>query len=420
MLDTGLWLFVGLVALFIWRGVSWWHCCGKFNRFLNYMSLLLVLNFAILAYDTYEFCITFVHGRADGGGDIGWTSTPQWLKFLVYCGPFIAWVNFVLGSHQVLQHIVCIRDQSAVLRHDRAVQIIILPTVYGTMCFSCMSRCYAFLMVDKSTAADNTVLSFEVTKAETCLWIGDLYESWALYQFGVLSLEVMEGALMRQTKSPDPEEQAAANALLVSHKAVTRLAWIGILSFVLVSVADSAVALVLLQFGDATPGFVHRFNSAESQFDAAGFLASCAAIYNVYVVEQTFHHFLQEFHPFLKFLTVKILVSFAYFQLLFFDGLQYAYGLAPKHVQDTVFHIPVIGSIVVFNNAEFYAFYAALLILECFLIAMMHVWAWGHTESWYESDEVSGLEDADNIAHAPSRKLMPGESLLYGSLTGRV
>merc|ERR1719272_1467319 len=126
----------------------------------------------------------------------------------------------------------------------------------------------------------------------------------------------MESTLIRQSASQDREEKAAANALIVAHKAVTRLAWLGILSFVLVSVADSAVALWYLTVAADEPGdnFVKKFNNAENQFNAAGFLASCAAIFNVYIVEQTFHHFLKDFNPFLKFLTVKILVSFAYCQ----------------------------------------------------------------------------------------------------------
>merc|ERR1719329_1827879 len=119
---------------------------------------------------------------------------------------------------------VSIREEAAVLRHDRAVQIIILPTVYGAMCMSCLTKCYAYLMSDHS--ATNHGLNFAVTQAETALWIGDLYESWALYQFGLLSLEVMESALWRQSRSKETKEAAAAVALIAAHKAVARLAWL--------------------------------------------------------------------------------------------------------------------------------------------------------------------------------------------------
>lgn len=404
MLNTALWLFAGLLFLFLWRGIAGWRCCGRFLRYFNYMSLLLVLIFVILVYDSVEFAMAFL-----GPHSLEWDSSPGWLKFIVYCGPFVVWVNYALGTHQCFQHMVSIREESAVLRHDRAVQIIVLPAVYGAMCMSCLTKCYAYLLSDRSPG--NAGANLAVVQAETCLWIGDLYESWALYQFGVLSLEVMESSLRRQSNSKDSEERAAANALIVAHGAVTRLAWLGIMSFVLVSVADSAVALWYLTVGADTPNFVSRFNNAETQFDAAGFLASCAAIFNVYVVEQTFHHFLEDFHPFLKFLTVKILVSFAYCQLLFFDGLQDVYNASPLAFRKKIDDIPVLGALCKFNEAEFYAFYSALLILECLLIAIMHMWAWGSTEVWYDDDEEEELMDSSY----EQKMLMPGQRTLYGS-----
>lgn len=396
MWNTGLWLFVGLVILFVWRAICWWRCCGQFLRFFNYMSLLLALIFVILVYDSYNFAITFAGPRT-----LAWDSTPGWLKFIVYVGPPIAWINLAIGAHQAFQHMNSIREESAVLRHDRAVQIVILPTVYGAMCMSCMTRCYAYLQSDDTPA--NHGLAYAVTQAETCLWIGDLYESWALYQFGLLSLEVMESSLYRQSRSKDIEASAAANALIVAHPAISRMAWLGILSFVLVSVADSAVALWYLTVGAKEVNFVAKFNNAENQFNAAGFMASCAAIFNVYVVEQTFHQFLEAFHPFLKFLTVKILVSFAYCQLLFFDFLQAAYGAAPPNVRAWLHATPVLGPLCEFNEAEFYAFYSALLIIECLLIAIMHMWAWGNTEAWY---------DEGDDAETDTKALLPGQRFI--------
>jgi len=342
------------------------------------MALVFVIN----VYDCYEFYYSMVNGRSS----IPWTQIPGWLKVIVYLCPPVVWVGFCLGAHQVFQHMVCIREEAAVLRHDRAIQIIILPVVYSTMCLSCMTKCYTYIRSDDN-AFDSSQLPLAVAKAETCLWIGDLYESWALYQFGVLSLEVMQSSLIRQSQSHDQEEKAAANALIVAHKAVTQLAWLGILAFVLVSVADSAVALLYLTFGTGTPDLVHKFNRAEDQFNAAGFLASCAAIANVYIVENTFHHFLEDFYPFLKFLTVKILVTFAYGHLYFFECLQSVNGLLSKGGQESLQRVPVLGALVNFNSAEFYLFYSALLVLECLFIGVAHIFAWRSAETWYDEDD---------------------------------
>lgn len=407
-LDTGLWLFCGLVVLFVWRSVFWWKCCGGFNRMLNYVTLLIVLVFTINVYDCYVFFESMT-----GPSSIPWDQQPGWLKVIVYMAPPVVWVGFCLGCHQVYTHIVCIREDAAVLRHDRAIQILILPMVYSTMCLSCVTKCYAYIRSDDN-AFTSHMLPLAVARAETCLWIGDLYESWALYQFGVLSLEVMESSLIKQSQSREPEERAAANALIVAHKAVTKLAWLGILSFVVVSVADSAVALLYLTFGVGMPNLVHKFNSAEDQFNAAGFLASCAAIANVYIVENTFHHFLEEFYPFLKFLTVKILVTFAYGQLYFFICLQSVYGIAGDGAQAVIRKIPLLGDLCQFNQAQFYLFYASLLVVECLFIAIIHMFAWKSAEIWYDDDDQEGSK-AELDGPLEKKALLPGEALLYGT-----
>jgi len=365
---------------------------------------LLVLIWVILAYDSVEFFLAF-SDKNEGA----WMTTPGWLKVMVYIAPFVVWANWFLGSFQVHQHMRCIQEEAAVLRHDRAVQIIVLPMVYSTMCLSCVTKCYAFLVKDL-TPMDNKELPLAIAEAETCLWIGDLYEAWALYQFGVLSLEVMESSLVRQANSDDQEAKAAANALMVAHGAVSRLAWLGILSFVLVSVADSAVALGYLTVGQYLdiPHLVDKFNNAENQFNIAGFLASCAAIFNVYVVEQQFHHFLEEFHPFLKFLTVKILVTFAYGQQYILLALRAVDDMVPARIQAILQRVPILGDVLQFNEPQFWIFYSALLIIECFLIAIAHVFAWGTAEVWYEDEDEKGVRAED-------RKLLPGENLLYGS-----
>lgn len=416
MFDTALWLFLGLVLLFIWRGICWWECCGNFLRYFNYLTLLLVLIFVILSYDVYEFAMTF-----SGAASTHLENIPGWLRNMVYASPCVVWLCFALGAYQVLEHIKCIQEEpKARLRHDRAVQIIVLPVVYSAMCFSCLVKCCAFIVADASTLAKalpaSTLadqLPLATAKAETCYRIGNLYESWALYQFGLLSLEVMESSLKRQSHSHNQDERSEARALLVAHKAVARLAWLGILSFVLVSVADSAVALWYLTIGTnrAMPHILQQFQSAESNFTVAGFLASCAAIFNVYIVEEQFHHFLQDFHPFLKFLTVKILVTFAYGQQYIFICLQALTEMAPKNVQDTIHNIPALGSIVKFNNLEFYIFYSALLIVECLFISLLHMWAWQSTEAWYEIEEAEAEDKFSNDEKA----LLPGAGSLYGS-----
>jgi hypothetical protein len=244
-------------------------------------------------------------------------------------------------------------------------------------------------MVSDDNLVVNKFLPVAIIKAETCLWIADLYEAWALYQFGLLTLEllgdVFEKKAIDYSKGTN-ESRTEALALKRAHPSLFQLAFLGIATFVLVSLLDVAVALFYIVLGSNMPNFVAAFNSAQSAFDLSGFLASCTAIYSVYVVEHEFHDQLEEFCPFMKFLTVKILVSFAYGQQYFFEALQAIYSFFPA-IQPAIDHVPVLGSLVKFNNAEFYAFYSALLIIECFFIALMHVWAWHHDEEWYEDED---------------------------------
>lgn len=364
----------------------------------NYMSMLLILILVIQTYDT----IMLVLQLAKANSSKVWaTDVEGWEKGMVIVSPFLLFMTFGLGARQVQQHVMCIQEESAVLRHDRAVQIIALPIVYSAMCMSCLAQCCQVLISDKDPTKDTSV-PIEVATGGVALWIADLYEAWSLYQFGVLALELLESSFLRQMRSPDQETKLTAKGLLAAHSAIGSLAWLGILSFVLVSASVAAVGGFFLTIGRGVEDYEERFHAAVNAFNVAGFFASATAIFNVFVVERNFGHHLEEFYPFLKFLTVKILVSFAYFQKYAFFFLQVVNGMAPKHIRDSIHNIPVVGKVMEMNDTQFYMFYSCLLIIECFVVAIMHMWAWGHNEKWYEDD-------------GETKILQPGEALVYGS-----
>lgn len=363
----------------------------------------MLLVFAIILYDNVVFYETW--SNMSFYSSHAWHKQADWLRVITYAGPIVVWLSFFLACFQVYQHQLCIQEDSAVLKHDRALQIILLPVVYGCMCLSCMTRAFVFLVTDGNPDA----MPLALARAETCLWIGDLYEAWALFQFGVLSLEVMRTALEKQSLSNDPQERAAAGALLVAHPAIMKLAWIGIISFVLTSVASTGIALFWLTFGGDQPDMVGKFNRAESSINVAGFLACCAAIFNVYIVETQFHQFLEPFSPYLKFLTVKILVTFAYGQQYFFIFLQVLKDICPTGFQHFIDAIPVLGTIANFNELQLYMFYSSLLAIECFIVGLMHLWAWKAGEEWYdeELDEEGCVIDTEGSEgkHLQSEKM---------------
>lgn len=380
IVDAGLVLYIGLLLLFVWRFVCYWRCCGRWLEYANYCSLLLVLLAIILIYDT----VVFVDAAIQESGRQKWDQLPPWFRPVILSAPFISAATFVFCAVQIFQHVEYIRDEKAVERHDRAVQIILLPVVYGTMAMSSLARMYKLVTQPTVTPQDEELA---LSRSEACFWVGDLYEAWALYQFGKLTLKLIESTLAKQGLSTTEEERTKARALLTAHSAIESLAWLGILSFLLVCVAQAGWSLFLLTF--ASPGSkVEAFKSSTSQFGLAGFFASGAAIWNVFVVEQTFHEYLEEYRPTWKFFTVKILVTFAFFQRGACNAAQVIQNTLPTVLQDIAKSIPILGQILTFSLSDFEIFYACLIIAECFLVCILHYWAWHVGEPWYEAEEV--------------------------------
>lgn len=407
LIDAGLVLYLGLFVLFLWRQLCAWKCCGKWMEYANYCSLLLALVFVIFAYDSYSF---YLVATTDGGKFV-WDTLPHWLRPWVLAAPVICFVTFVGSAIQTFQHVEQIRNESAVDRHDKAVQIIVLPAVYSVMCMSALTRVYTYLGTapDPYASANENELHRALARGETCFWVGDLYESWALYQFGLLTLDVIKTNMRFQSQcGRDERERAAALALLGATPAVESLVWLGIWSFVVCCVAEAGWALFLLTF--ETHLQAKDFDESMGQFTMAGFLASAAAIYNVYIVEISYGPYLESFYPLWKFFTVKVLVTFAWVQKTIFKCLMNLNTILPESAREFCAKIPILGQIMSFPKAEFELFYACLLMTECLLVCICHYWAWNSQEEWY--DTVNDFDDVDE----KKRTALRGNDKSYGAL----
>lgn len=393
LIDAGLVMYVGLAVLFIWRYFCAWRCCGRWLQYANYCSLLLGLIFVILTYDT----VRFIQVALSDQGKQSWDQMPVWIKPWVLACPGICAFIFILTAFQTFQHVERIHEDTAVVRHDRAVQIILLPAVYSVMGMSSLVRMYSHIgsEVTPYSPANSADLGDAIARSQTCFMVGDLYEAWALFQFGKLTLEVIESGIMAQARSADEQMAAAANGLRSSHRAVESLAWLGILSFLLVCVAEAGWALWLLTFAKTATGNV--FDESMSQFTIAGFLASGAAIYNVFIVEENYALFLQNYYPRWKFLTVKILVTFAFVQKGAFKSLMFLATFLPERQKAWVDKVPVIGTFMNLRKSQFQMFYGALIISECLLVCIAHYWAWDSRETWYDDADVADMMKEDDL-----------------------
>merc|ERR1711934_436968 len=102
--------------------------------------------------------------------------------------------------------------------------------------------------------------------------------------------------------------------------------------------------------------------TAHNFFLGAGFIASFAAIGNIMIIEEDFHHLLTEFRPALKFWGTKILVSLAFLQSILISVF-----LTPRG----------------WSEIQSDLMYSSCLGLECLLIAIFHIKGWKAEEEWY-------------------------------------
>mmetsp|Transcript_14462 Transcript_14462/g.45459 ORF Transcript_14462/g.45459 Transcript_14462/m.45459 type:complete len:418 (-) Transcript_14462:34-1287(-) len=413
LLDAGLVLYVGLLGLGIWRWLSGWRLCGTQLRYLNYASLLYALLLVLLLYAL----VLFIRTALTDGGKSGWDRMPHWLRPIMLAAPAAAAISVALSAMQTVQHVREIHADRAPLKHDRAVQIIALPAVYGVLALNSMARMFQLHSGDFKDdfkigrMANRTVKDEEqlyISKSETCFWVGDLYEAWALFQFGKLSLELIRASLWKMQTSDRVDEREKARALMVAHSAVESIAWLGIALFLLVCILQAGWSIYLLTFTGSSTDWA-TYNARAAQFGAAGMVASAGAIYNVHVVESTFHKYFEGYRPLLKFITVKIIVSFAFFQKGIFKVLKAMDETFPSFMRRIIHGCPLLGDIIRFPEVQFQLFYDSLILFECILIALLHVWGWSAHEEWYlEEKEVEEAGEESRLL--PSSGSPPASS----------
>lgn len=443
MLDLGMLMYAGLLVLALWRCICFYRCCGLWLSFLNYTSLLYLILAASLTYAAVEFyghanepLITGASPDADVWGPV------PWLRPFVLGAPVSVALCVILGWFQTEGHVFEIHKDLGTLKHDRAVQIIALPSVFAVMAMASMvpicelvtGRITAEMLAvpfgidirtrfghlqtgtsvvggasfpELGNATDLALASFGMLapgggnetmgmltpwdqaskfamwRYETCFYVADLFEAWALYQFGLLALELIRESFARQEMSEHEVERHSARELLAAHSAVSSLAWLGTMSFVVVCVGQTACSLYPY-VGGGSEGQGNMMLG----FQVAGFIASGVALYNVFVVERAFHAHLSPSSPLLKFLSVKILVSLSFSQRGVLVLLQNGNRMMPHTVQRLAAYVPILGHILNMTEVQLHLFYPALIQYECFLTTLMHFWAWGASESWYQVADV--------------------------------
>lgn len=397
---SGLVFFGGLSVIFLWRLLCPWRCCGRRLDWLNYTVALYFMLVCLLIVALYTLAGAFFEAQTSTGVvQEAHFAIVVWLKPLVAASPVAVCVTIVLCCIQASHHVDEIKESRSCLKHDRALQVIATPAVYGTMAMCALARAYQL-------AAGNDMgepgLDFEkrqnltLARYETCFFMADLYEAWALYQFGKLSLELARASMEQRTLPPEvagqvrhgqSSEVSTAEDLRLSTSAVSALALQGTNLFILVCVCQAVWALWLWTFESPTKNW-SEYESSMNQFSIAGLVSSFAAIYNVHIVETHYHHHLVGFKPLLKFISVKMLVSLAFLQREILFLLQAGNQVLPGVMKNISSKIPVIGDLLHFSKLQMEMFFAAMVVYEALLTSCIHMYAWSVSEVWYaETDE---------------------------------
>lgn len=390
-LDPGLFLIGGLGFLFFWRLVIGYGCCGCRLRCFNHIFLMYMLILILGLYGILNFLDTLSEDYlarekpvAHADADLG---AVWWLRPFLWLSPLAVIITLFLAVEQTIGHMYAASSTAETLwRHDRAVLIITMPAVFGVMMLSSTVPFYQLaiggdyygILLGSWENQKEAALNLQ----QSYFFVADLYEAWAMYQFAMLIVGLVETG-MRQ-------RHALKNEALDLYKAMSDLLWLGPWLFILVCMTQAGFSLAKQLTGHLNDT---EYMGTIERFDVAGFVASSAAIYNIHIVESRFSVQLHRVRPLFKFFSVKMLISLSFFQSFMLDACQKLNTWQPDSVQSLVKRFPVLGDIMNFSDVQMRLFYPTLITYECLLAACLHSLAWSADEDWYE--DTDAIMEAD-------------------------
>jgi len=358
-------LYVGLLVLLVWRCLFPWPKEKGWQDNINYITLLYMLVGALYLFELVEFSVTLVQ---DIKAAPATQRPPVIFRWLAIAAPIAIALCIALGWAQSREHLREIREGSSAIQHDRVLNMIALPAVYGVIIMGAMTSMYKWVLEESKGEVTAEIQAKAFAAHETCVFVADTYEAWALFQFGALVSEQLDLSLGRRefvaTHSQDPHTPNVN----VSISAMASMMWIGLTLFGAVCLLQAGWSLYLWYFQilEGSQG-IEEYEASLTQFHLAGLVSSSGAIYNVVMFERTFGHFIEGFAPFFKFFSIKVIVFFAFWQAVILDLLRVVHILPYTEIQ-----VKFLSS--------------ALMCLECLFCSIIHWMAWRAEEVWYEPE----------------------------------
>eukprot|EP00928_Gymnodinium_smaydae_P042681 TRINITY_DN28705_c0_g1_i1.p1 TRINITY_DN28705_c0_g1~~TRINITY_DN28705_c0_g1_i1.p1 ORF type:complete len:547 (-),score=70.68 TRINITY_DN28705_c0_g1_i1:169-1809(-) len=347
---------------------------------------------------------------------------PFWLRTLCFIAPIFIGLTFVVTAAHIWLHFPKIRGFDDDLRwypsysHDLAMQVVALPLVYGIFALDSVYRMLrlitgeAYMDFDPSEFVTPARWSSHVYHIEqmydTNFELADLYEAWALQSFALLCfvrvgrqikleaptvkyiIETLQKHLAGVQGDGSRDRRILDDLIILNNpqaflfEPLQRTAGIGVMVFVYTYATKSLYLLGLSIMEDAPinkplcgpEGLLPAVCSLTSYVDGAAFLASTLAIYNLVVFEHKLDVILRKenFRPFLKFLTVKVLVSIAFFQNYILSVVMQTFLQSP--------------------DVQIKLCYACLICFEVLPIGLVVYYAWRPLAGdWYSGDCAHGM-----------------------------
>lgn len=425
-MEEGLFLIAWIFSCFVWRAVTEW-AESKFGRHLPslfnwYLAVYAVM--AVFLYQTLESMYSITE-------DVPWLDpvltrglvqkremelyerlevAPSPMKewdeccnlagdeYLIYfamSAPFWAIGSFVICLAHTFMHLrqAKVTSQAACNPRDRlmkynrdrdqAISVCILPAFYCLMALR--GLLHVWLGIVNDTRGLEWIegmthrLKFRFELLESCFLVGDVYEAYALLLFANVTMNVIQQQGMDKLESAHAKlamalnDQTLLSTLDDAHKqqehfvaSLHSTTVIGVMYFAFSCFTAAAYTLTIVSFKhmNSPLPIAHK---TEEYLDAAiygaGFVTSFAALQNIVVIEQAYGEtLLHGYKPMQKFWSAKVLVSLVFMQKI-------------------ILACPPFNT---WSEAKQHLLYSAVMCFECFGIALFHIIAWAHNETWYE------------------------------------
>lgn len=264
------------------------------------------------------------------------------------------------------------------LSRERAVQVLLLPMVYGVMCGMNVSGTWSLVTENYMPALDcignwNATEQAQIQSSamDTNYQLGDLFEAWALYNFATLVGRVLHPELVKKVKP-------------LVLETFTEILLIDVQVFVGISVASSVLSIIPIwtQWRRGATLGGDMLASLNNSIYGANFIVSCIAIKNIWMTERRFEPLknMKQFRPGPKFLCIKLMVLVAFW-------MQIIRGVMQMVLTSDLNTLRLLDASV-----------RAWIMM---IVALLQFFAWRPTDPWYEAvDQAEAAERSDLVTRA--------------------